>query len=309
MNYLETEGFQNPLLQPPPVNATTVAYRGVRLAYHLLYGLILAMSFPLLGPASRCALQRYWSRALLHILNVRLETVGPLPQTREQGTLLVANHISWLDVFIINAVTPASFVAKSEVRSWPLIGLLCRLTRTVFIERSLRRDTLRANWAITSTLIRGECVALFPEGTSTDGSHVRPFHSSLLQCSIDAGTRVQPIAIRYHNGTGLRSADACYIGDMTLVQSLLNILRSRSLHARLVFLPELSSLDKNRRVLANEAYLAICTALDRLPTQALPAPRNNRAHHLPNRPASSIQSAYSLLLDPLIGEAKHPHRL
>ncbi len=305
MKYLETEGLQNPLIEPPADNLPVAVFRGMRLVCHLLYGLMLALPFPLLGLAMRRALLQYWSRALMDILHVRLEIIGTLPQAHEPGALLVANHISWLDVFVINAASPSCFVAKSEVRSWPLIGLLCRLTRTVFIERSLRRDTLRANWAITSALIQGESVALFPEGTSTDGSQVRHFHSSLLQCAIDAGTCVQPIALRYHNGSGLRSNDACYIGDMSLMQSLFNILRSRSLHTRLVFLPALSSHDKTRRRLTDEAYSAICATLSVFSAQEHLTAAGSRTH-LPS-PHPESASAYSLLLDPLIGELKHPH--
>lgn len=250
-----------------------------------------------------------WSRSLLQILQVKLETSGVMPQASELGALLVANHISWLDVFIISAASPACFVAKSEVRSWPLIGLLCRLTRTLFIERNLKRDTVRANWAITNTLSKGECVALFPEGTSTDGSQVRHFHAPLLQCAIDASTCVQPITIRYHDGAGLRIDDACYIGDMSFMQSLLNILRSPSLHANLVFLPKLDSQGKTRRMLADEAYAAIsntlsaCSAHCHIPQAETGAPVAHRSAE----PAT--QSAYSLLLDPLLGKIRRPRRL
>jgi 1-acyl-sn-glycerol-3-phosphate acyltransferase len=307
MKYLDTEGIQNPLLQPPAGNCAAAAIRAARLVCHLFYGLMLALPFPLLGSVWRQALLRYWSRALLDILHIRLEVTGIPAQT--QGSLLVANHISWLDVFVINAASPSCFVAKSEVRSWPLIGMLCRLTGTVFIERSLKRDTLRANWAITSALIQGQSVALFPEGTSTDGSQVRTFHSSLLQCAIDAGANVQPAAIRYHNGAGLRSDDACYIGDMSLVQSLLNILRSRTLHARLILLPLLDSNGKSRRSLTDEAHQSIRTAL-----QDICMRPNHAAAQICAMPPryvtqSSSKSAYSLLLDPLIGELKHPHHL
>jgi 1-acyl-sn-glycerol-3-phosphate acyltransferase len=305
MKYLQAEGLQNPLTRPAGGNAAIIAFRSTRLIGHLLYGLLLASAFPLLGPGSRRALMRYWSRALLHILRVKLEIGGNLPSVREQGALLVANHMSWLDVFVINAANPSCFVAKSEVRSWPLIGLLCRLTRTVFIERSFRRDTLRANRVIGDVLANGESVALFPEGTSTDGSQVRHFHSSLLQCAIDTGTCVQPIAIRYHDGTGLRSEDANYIGDMSLVQSLLNIMRSRALHAKLDFLPEISSLGKSRRILAEEAHAVVSTALAGTIAPQPPIPANDRTYYVPVRPVFATQSAYSLLLDPLIGRLNH----
>jgi 1-acyl-sn-glycerol-3-phosphate acyltransferase len=263
---------------------------------------MLASAFPLLGLDSRRALMNYWSRALLDILQVRLEISGTIPDVRDQGALLVANHISWLDVFVINAAHPSCFVAKSEVRSWPLVGLLCRLTRTVFIERNLRRDTLRANQAIGAALAQGECFALFPEGTSTDGSQVRHFHASLLQGAIDTGCCVQPAAIRYHDGLGLRSDDANYIGDMTLLQSLVKILGSNSLHARLVFLPELCSSGKSRRALADESRAAIVFALASMPIREIAASPNGQPYYTQVRPVFAAQSAYSLLLNPFIGK-------
>ncbi len=309
MKYLETEGAASPLLLPAARSALIAAFRGTRLACHILYGLAQAMAFPILGAATRQRLMLGWSRSLLQILHVRLETSGTLPQPGGPGVLLIANHISWLDVFVIGAASPACFVAKSEVRSWPLIGLLCRLTRTQFIERNLKRDTLRANATLTSTLSKGECVALFPEGTSTDGSQVRHFHAPLLQCAIDAGTWVQPIAIRYHNGSGLRVDDACYIDDMSLVQSLLRIMRCCSLHARLVFLPKLSSQEKTRRMLADEAHAAISSTLSS--EDAHPCATASHAAMQIAHPGttSAGQSAYSLLLDPSIGKLRQPRRL
>jgi len=305
MKSLDAEGLQNPLARTSAGNAVIVVFRSMRLIGHLLYGLLLACSFPLLGPGSRRALLNYWSRALLDILHVRLEIAGRIPAMHEPGALLVANHVSWLDVFVINAASPSCFVAKSEVRSWPLIGILCRLTRTVFIERNYRRDTLRANRAIGDALASGERVSLFPEGTSTDGSQVRHFHAALFQCAIDIGTCIQPVAIRYHDGSGMRSEDANYIGDMTLIESLLNIMRSRSLHARLVFLPALHSAGQSRRALADDAHAAIVAALAGTNSRGKPISAGEPEQYAPDHPELLGQSAYSLLLDPLIGGLKH----
>lgn len=284
-----------------------IAWRGTCVGLHLLYGTLLAVFFPLLKLSARRALMRHWSAILLKVLQVRLEIAGNPPRLDRQGALLIANHISWLDVFALNAASPSCFVAKSEVGAWPLFGALCRLTRTIFITREQRRDTLRANREIARRMREGECVALFPEGTSSDGSNVRRFHSSLMQCAIDEAQPVHPVAIRYHDGAGRRSNDANFIEDMTLVRSLLNVLRSPSLHATLNYLPPASGACKNRRELAADAESAIRIALDAFVAPAPNGDALSAGTHLPYSPPLPILSAYSMLLTPIIGKfRKHP---
>lgn len=305
MKYLEAEGTHNPFGASCSAGYGTVVYRGLRLVFHLIYGLLLACIYPLLKLRLRQRLMRYWSRGLLGVLHVQLETDGQPPALHAPGTLLVANHISWLDVFIMNAVSPSRFVAKSEVRSWPLIGLLCRLTMTIFIQRGVRRDTLRTNREIAEVLHQGECVALFPEGTSSDGGSVHHFHCSLLQCVIDDDTGVIPVAIRYHDGSGHRSNDANFIDNTSLIQSLYSVLSSPSLHATLVFLPTIPAEEENRRTLGGKAQAAISAALNELDSMASSLSGNSRAQELQHFPATSSQSVYSLLLAPAITKFKH----
>lgn len=274
-------------------NISTIAFRSMRLTCHLAYGSLLALFYPALKLPTRQRILRRWSAELLSILHVRLEIIGQPTPLDEHGAMLVANHISWLDVFAINAVRPACFVAKSEVRDWPLIGMLCRSARTIFIARDIRRDTLRSNRQIGSMLTEGEYIALFPEGTSTDGTTLKHFHSSLFQGAIDSNSAVIPIAIRYHDGHGKHCDDAAFIGDMSILESLHKVLSSSSLHATLVIAPAISCTGKNRRMLAHESQAAIATALE---TRVLHVDANTQQH-----PSSSpFQSAYSLLLDPLL---------
>jgi 1-acyl-sn-glycerol-3-phosphate acyltransferase len=197
----------------------------------------------------------------MDILHVRLEAHGSYHSPDMRGRLLVANHVSWLDVIALNAVVPAYFVAKSEIRNWPLLGWLCHRAGTLFVKRNIRRDTMRINHEISGVLKRGECIALFPEGTSSDGILPGHFHSSLLQVAIDMNTAICPVAIRYHDGAGKTSSDAAFVGDMNFVQSLWNILRSPSLHVSLFYLPLLPCTGKNRRLLASEAQGNIHLAL------------------------------------------------
>lgn len=323
MKHMDAEGNHNPLLEARRADIPMVLLRGIRVACHLMYALMLAAIYPMLNLASRQFVMQHWSRALLDILHVRLETGGHLPPQHMQGALLVANHISWLDVYALNAVRPSSFIAKSEVGAWPLLGLLCRRAQTIFIERNNRRDTLRANGLIAERLAQGECVALFPEGTTTNGSQVRHFHSALLQCAIDAKCAVYPVAIRYHDGSGQACSDAAFIGDMTFLQSLRKILFSPSLHATLVFLPAISGAEKCRRTLATDSHTAICRTLQDMTMSsggAIQTALQQRLRHMiygspmadasmhndPHCFAPPFQSVYSLLLNPIFRLKKHP---
>jgi 1-acyl-sn-glycerol-3-phosphate acyltransferase len=218
-----------------------------------------------------------WSLDLLTILNVCRKSDGHDFSYSGQGRLFVANHVSWLDVFVMNAAAPARFIAKSEVGAWPLFGWLSRRTGTLFVRRDTRRDAMRVNRLIAAMLQEGEWVALFPEGTSTDGTRHVHFHSSLLQGAIDAGAAIHTMAIRYHDANGNRLDDAAFIGDMTFLQSLQKILCSPALHVTLAGLPALNSSGTNRRLLAQAAQVAVNAALDNLSAAARLLPEDNAA--------------------------------
>ncbi len=204
---------------------------------------------------------RYWSRNLLDMLRVKFEAHGYHHSADMHGRLLVANHVSWLDVIALNAVVPACFVAKLDVRSWPLLGWLCHRVGTLFINRDSRRDSMNINLKISGLLKQGKCIALFPEGTSTDSELPGQFHSSLLQGAIDVDSTICPVAIRYHDGAGKANGDAAFVGDMSFIQSLWKILCSPSLHVTLLYLPLLPCTGKNRRLLASQAQGSIHMAL------------------------------------------------
>ena len=171
--------------------------------------------------------------------------------------------------------------------------MLCRRTRTVFIERDIRRDTVRINRQVGEMLGEGEQVVLFPEGTSTDGTQLRHFHSSLFQSAIDCKAAIQPVALRYHDGSGKHCDDAAFIGDMNFFQSLHKVLSSPSLHITLALLAPLACEGKNRRILAAETQAAVGAALERHTVNAAAI----EASRPPRKKA--FQSAYSLLLDPI----------
>jgi len=245
----------------PRTSVWLACFRGMQVACHLLSGVLLACFFPLLEQNTRQRIVKYWSRKLLEIMNVGLDVHGSGHSAGMHGRMLVANHVSWLDVIALNAVAPACFAAKAEVRNWPLLGWLCQRVGTLFVRRDLKRDTLRINREISGLLKQGTCVALFPEGTSSDGELPGHFHSALLQGAIDVRAAIYPVALRFHDGAGRSNGDAAFIGDMSFIASLWKILRSPSLHVSLLYLPPISSTDKSRRVLASETRGAIHIAL------------------------------------------------
>jgi len=232
-------------------------FRGCRVACHIFYGIILGCFFPLLNRTIRQHIIKNWSCSLLVILNIKLNVQGYDKRVVMNGPILVSNHISWLDVFALNAVFPSYFVAKSEVGDWPLLGWLCHRAGTLFIRRSVRRDTARINREISGVLKRGESIALFPEGTSSDSGFPSHFHSSLLQVAVDLNVGIRPVAIRYHDYRGNSNSDAAFVGDMTFIQSLWKIICSPSLQVTLCYLPALSCEGRSRRLLATEAQQCI----------------------------------------------------
>ena len=244
---------------------TSLPMRGLRLAritLHLLHGLwTVAVHFPFYAMPRRRQAVRSWSRRLLRILGVRLHVQGGPPDAAAGPVMLVANHVSWLDIFVVNAVLPVRFVAKSEIRSWPAIGWLSARTGTLFIERARRRDTARINREIADAMTGGDVVAVFPEGTTTDGSQVLRFHGALLQPALIAGAEVHPVALRFEQGDGSLCTAAAYDGDKSLWQTLLAIVAQPAVHARLWFLPSLAPDVEHRRELAQAAQQLIADRL------------------------------------------------
>jgi 1-acyl-sn-glycerol-3-phosphate acyltransferase len=239
-------------------------FRGGRVACHIFYGIILGCFFPLLNRTIRQHIIKNWACSLLVILNIKLNVQGNDKRAIMDCPILVSNHISWLDVFALNAVFPSYFVAKSEVGDWPILGWMCHRAGTLFIRRTVRRDTARINREISSVIKRGESIALFPEGTSSDSGFPGHFHSSLLQVAVDLNVGIHPVAIRYHDSQGNTNTDAAFVGDMSFIQSLWKIICSPSLQVSLYYLPALSCEGKSRRLLATAAQQSIHSKLTQI---------------------------------------------
>ncbi|MDP2879781.1 MAG: lysophospholipid acyltransferase family protein [Sulfuricella sp.] len=237
--------------------------RLAQLVLHLLVGVIkAALLLPLVGRARRTELIRRWSVRVLAILNVRLNVKGEVPDISTAGVMFVSNHISWLDIYLLDAVCPVRFVAKAEVRAWPVVGWLAVKIGTLFIERGRRHDTARAGREVVDALRQGDCVAVFPEGTTSNGTLLRPFHASLLQSAINSGARLWPVAIRYVHRDGTANLSPAYVDDMSFGTSLFRILNEPDLEAEITYLEPLPVQGRSRRELAALAEQAIANALN-----------------------------------------------
>lgn len=196
------------------------AWKLGRALMHALAGLAtILFLFPKMSQPAREARVQSWSLRMLGLLGVHLELRGRPPVAGP--VLLVANHISWLDILVMNAARYCRFVSKSDVKRWPLIGTLATGGGTIYIERESRRDALRVVHHVAESLQRGEVVAVFPEGTTSDGVALLPFHANMIQAAISAGAPAQPVALSFLDSkTRAPSLTPCYIGDDTLVGSL-----------------------------------------------------------------------------------------
>jgi len=241
------------------------SWKLARVLLHLLSGwCTVVLRFPGLTSIQREERIRAWAQALLVHLAIRSEINGKPPT--HGPLMLVCNHISWLDIYVIYAVCHCRFVAKAEVGRWPLIGTLAAAAGTLFIQRESRRDALRVVQQISNRLQAGDAIAVFPEGTSSDGVGVLPFHANLVQAAIAADAPVLPAAIRFSDGaSATHSQTACYLDKDTLIGSIWRILNSPPLCATLVFGEQQYAQGRERRVWSADLRRAV-VALRASPT-------------------------------------------
>ncbi|MFT4241223.1 MAG: 1-acyl-sn-glycerol-3-phosphate acyltransferase [Acidovorax sp.] len=207
------------------------SWRLLRLLGHIAKGLwIVALRFPALPPDQQHAHVQAWSLQLLAHAGISLRIVGQPPVAGP--VLLVANHLSWLDIPVLHAARHCRFISKSDVRGWPLIGTLATAAGTLYIERTSRRDALRMVREMQASLARGEVLAVFPEGTTGDGRAMLPFHANLIQAAVAAQAPVQPVGLRFADQASRATSFApSYIGDETLVGSIWRTLSAPPIEA------------------------------------------------------------------------------
>ena len=222
---------------------------------------MLVMSrFGALDAAGRHQRIQWWAAGLLRAVGAQLKVSGVQP--RAGATLLIANHISWLDVAAIHAAAPhARFVSKADVLHWPLLGWLIRNAGTLFIERERKRDAVRVVHAMAKALQDGDAVAVFPEGTTGTGPDLLPFHANLLQAAIATGTPIQPVVLRFSDAMQPFSPAVVYIGETTLLQSIWRVVSARGLCAHVELLPPVATAHADRRALAAHLHSLVAQRL------------------------------------------------
>lgn len=266
--------------------------RVLLLLLHVVDGvLITGLIYPFIGQPARNRIKRAWARMLLWLAGVRVTVSGLVPERKfgatgvrgggATGVLLLVNHVSWIDIFALDAVLPSRFVAKAEIARWPLLGQLVTLVGTLYIERGRRHAVALINHKVRDRLLAGEAIALFPEGTTTDGTSLLPFHSNLIAPAFDANAEVWPVALRYTE-RGEHTTAAAFAGDTTLVECAWNILVARDLAVDVAFLaPIATGPHVNRHHVAHEAHVRIAAHLGVAPAPARAHLRTDRASSRP----------------------------
>ena len=197
----------------------------------------------------------------MRAFNIKVHIFGDLPVANIQGVMFVANHVSWADIHALNSLLKLRFIAKSDITSWPIFGYLAKKTNALFIDRSKRQEAGRLVQTAANSLLAGDNLGYFPEGTTTDGKQVLPFKSSVLQAAISANSHVWPIAIRYLNADGSLNTAMAYAGETSLVESMRAVLNVKNPLVELHFLPAIQATGQNRRDLTAAAYQAIIAKL------------------------------------------------
>ena len=269
------------------------ALRLTGLVATLALGAALALLAPALGACRVGRLQAAWSGLLLSAAGVRVVVTGPRPGP---GSLVVANHVSWLDVLALNRVVPVRMLAKAEVRDWPLIGPMAARAGTVFLVRDRLRALPGAVAAVAGALREGGCIGVFPEGTTRCGRDLDRFRPAAFQAALDAGAPVVPIALSYADTDGAPDAAAAFVGDDTLFASLVRVAAARRTVLTVRVLPVQRPVDGGRaravarRDASRRAAAAIRAALPGPAVDPRPVP----ARHAVATPVAAPVAAVTL---------------
>ena len=234
------------------MNFVMAIWKFLRGLWHVFMGMwTIFLRFPQLSPEQREARVQAWALQFLALWGIHLKVLG---QPVVNGpALIVANHISWLDILVMHAARHCRFVSKSDIREWPLVGMLATGAGTLYIERTSRKDALRMVKDMAEAMKNGDVVAVFPEGTTSDGRELLPFHANLIQAAIAAEAPVQPVSLKFVDATtGQPSFAPCYIGDDTLVGSMWRTLSAPAIVAVVHFGEPQAANGRDRRAWAHD---------------------------------------------------------
>ena len=242
------------------MNRLAACVKLARALWHILAGFVtILMVFPRISQEQRELRIQLWSIKMLSCLAIALVVKGQRVITGPM--LLMANHISWLDITSLHAARFCRFVSKADIKQWPVIGTLATGVGTLFIERESRRDAMRVVHHMTERLRAGDVIGVFPEGTTSNGQGLLPFHANLFQAAISADAPVQPVALQFiDQANGQISLVPCYVGDDTLWASLWRTLCTPGIAVVITFGEPQLSQGRDRRAWA----LALRSDIERL---------------------------------------------
>ena len=203
-------------------------------------------------PSARAAWLQNSSRRVLRVFRIETQFTGNIPSSG----LLVCNHLSYLDILVLAALAPCVFVAKSQVKHWPVFGWFATLAGTVFVQREQRTQAGQTVKEIGTALQTDSLVVLFPEGTSSDGLTVLPFKSSLLEPAVRQAHPLSAGLIQYALGDGDVGEEVCYWKDMTLVPHLINLCSKHTIQASVHF-SQLREGNEDRKQLARKLHAEV----------------------------------------------------
>lgn len=240
------------------------SWRALALAFWLFWGLfLLGLVFPCLSLPRRLRIHTWWSSWLLYWCGVQVDYFGQIE--RQRPVLFILNHVSWLDIFILNKERATSFIAKSDIRRWPLVGWLVTGAGTVYIERGQRHAIKQVAAQMKARFEQNQAVGLFPEGTTSDGFTVRPFHSSLFETALSTEVDIQPVALRFFDGEQ-RSDRIAFIGEQSLVANMWLLLSQSGVRVECVFLEPLKHADnavQGRMATAKQAHAMLLDQVEK----------------------------------------------
>jgi 1-acyl-sn-glycerol-3-phosphate acyltransferase len=243
------------------VNFFRAVGRGIRLiGMFVVFGTELAVKHPATREQRADWLHRFCARAMRR-LGIEISVVGEFP---ERGAV-ISNHLSYVDIVVFAALHPCVFVAKAEMQRWPVVGWMTTMSGTVYVARGHGGSAMRARRGMQAAVDAGLPVVFFPEGTTTNGSHLLKFHSGLLAQALDSGAPVTAAYLRYslaeENGRGVTVADdVCYWGDRDMLAHIFKFLGLRGVRAEVRFAAEpitFSSDGLHRKMAAVEARGAV----------------------------------------------------
>lgn len=239
------------------MNILTRLFKLIALIYLLIDGLIeVTWQWSHLTPTQAQDRVMNWAQRACRVLGARVQVQGDMSSS---GPLLVvSNHISWLDILVFLSIRPVRFVSKSEVKNWPVVGQFASACRTLFVARASKKDALRVVHQMVEALNAGDIVAIFPEGTTTQGHEVLPFHANLMQASVSSNAPLQAAAISYEDLSGeCMITEPSYIGEDTLVGSIWVILGLKPFKVRVRWSELEPRGERDRRELARDLHQVV----------------------------------------------------